>query len=188
MTNEAAWLARTLAGDDDAFARLLGPHRNAMMSLAYRLTGSREASEEICQEALIKIHRYLKRYQTGRSFRNWILKITTNSAYDYLRRCRREENLITSQKFSESLTEPSAEQGFLNKELRHRIKTCLKFLTPRERMVFVLRDVEGYSIKETSGLLRSSSMAVRTHLSRARAKIRRCWPQDPASEVKEDCS
>lgn len=187
MNDEERLVARTLAGDEDAFACLLGPHRQAMMNLAYRLTSSREAAEEICQEALIKIYKYLPKYQTGRSFRNWIFKITTNAAYDYLRRSKREEDIITSRKFSAPLTEASAEQGLENREIGRRIKACLRHLTPRERIIFVLRDVEGFSVQETAGLLRSSSMAVRTHLSRARSKIRLHWPHILPTSIKEEC-
>lgn len=187
MNDDERWVAEALAGDEEAFASLLGPHKQAMINLAYRITGNREAAEEVCQEALIKIYKYLPKYQTGRSFRNWVFKIATNAAFDYLRRRKREEDIIDSRRFAGPLTQSSAEQELEDRELGRRIKACLRHLTPRERIVFVLRDVEGYSVQETAGLLRSSSIAVRTHLSRARSKIRLHWPHIPPAPVTEEC-
>ncbi len=172
MTDEKRLVDRTLAGDAEAFSLLLEPHRRSMMNLAYRMAGNLESAEEICQESLIKVFKYLPKYQTGRSLRNWILKITVNAAYDFLRLKKREENLIDAHKQSGVLSTDSPEKSVMNRELGRRLQSCLLYLTPKERMVFLLRDGEGFSVRETASLLRSSSMAVRTHLSRARSKVR----------------
>jgi RNA polymerase sigma-70 factor (ECF subfamily) len=177
MKDEERWVSRALAGDEDAFERLLRPHRQGMMNLAFRMTGNRDAAEEICQEAMIKVFKYLNRFQTGRSFRNWAFKITSNAAFDYLRRQKREESVIETRKHVEVHATPSPEKRVLNRDIAQRLQSCLEYLTPKERMVFLLRDAEGFSVKETAGLMRSSSMAVRTHLSRARSKIRMRYPQ-----------
>ncbi len=142
------------------------------MNLAFRMTGSREAAEEICQEAMIKVFKYLHRFQPGRNFRSWLYKITANAAFDFLRRERREEHILSAQKEAGELSVPSPEKYVQDREIVGRVQACLDRLTPRERMVFLLRDMEGFSIKETAALVKSSSMAVRTHLSRARSKIR----------------
>ena len=64
------------------------------------------------------------------------------------------------------------EKKFLNQEIKEKIQSCLHILSPKERAVFLLRDGEGLSIKEASMVLGSSSISIRTHLSRARQKIR----------------
>jgi len=176
MTDEERWVSMALAGDEDAFERLLRPHRQGMMNLAFRMTGNFESAEEICQEAMIKVFKYLPRFQAGRSFRNWAFKIATNAAFDYLRRQKREEGIIENRKHADVHAAPSPEKSVLNREIGRRLQSCLEYLTPKERMVFLLRDAEGFSVKETAGLLRSSSMAVRTHLSRARSKLRMRYP------------
>jgi len=176
MTDEKHWVARTLAGDGEAFERLLGPHRQGMMNLAFRMTGNRAAAEEICQEAMIKVFKYLPRFQAGRNFRSWLFKITANTAFDFLRRAQREKSIISAQRETAELSMPSAEKSHLDREIARRVQACLDYLTPKERMVFLLRDMEGFSVKETAALLRTSSMAVRTHLSRARGKIRMRYP------------
>jgi len=177
MTDEERWVSRALEGDEDAFERLLRPHRRGMMNLAFRMTGNHEAAEEICQEAMIKVFKYLNRFQTGRSFRNWAFKITANAAFDYLRRQKKEESVIEGRRHVAVHSTPSPEKRLLNRDIARRLQSCLGYLTPKERMVFLLRDAEGFSVIETAGLMRSSSMAVRTHLSRARSKIRMRYPQ-----------
>jgi RNA polymerase sigma-70 factor (ECF subfamily) len=176
MTDEKSLVARTLSGDAEAFSLLLGPQRQSMMNLAYRITGNLESAEEISQEALIKVFKYLPKFQIGRSLRNWVLKITVNTAYDFLCDKKREENLIDAHKKSGVFSTDSPEKGLLDRELGRQLKSCLLYLTPKERMVFLLRDGEGFSVKETASLIRSSSMAVRTHLSRARSKLRERFP------------
>ena len=185
MTDEKSLVARTLSGDAEAFALLLGPHRQSMMNLAFRITGNLESAEEICQESLIKVFKYLPKYQIGRSLRNWVFKITVNTAYDFLRLKKREENLIDAQKKSAVFSTDSPEQSVLDRELGRQLKSCLVYLTPKERLVFLLRDGEGFSVKETASLMRSSSMAVRTHLSRARSKIREHFPDISSVKLRE---
>jgi RNA polymerase sigma-70 factor (ECF subfamily) len=177
MTDEERWVSKALEGDEEAFDRLLRPHRQGMMNLAFRMTGNLDAAEEICQEAMIKVFKYLNRFQTGRSFRNWAFKITANAAYDFLRRQKKEEDVIEGRKHVAVHSIPSPEKRVLNRDIARRLQSCLEYLTPKERMVLLLRDAEGFSVKETAGLMRSSSMAVRTHLSRARSKIRMRYPQ-----------
>ena len=65
------------------------------------------------------------------------------------------------------------ESYVINDEIKEKISVCLSVLTPKEKAIFLLRDNEGFSIKETAEILKSSSVSVRTHLSRARQKIRR---------------
>ncbi len=185
MTDEKSLVARTLSGDAEAFALLLGPQRKSMLNLAYRITNNLDSAEEICQEALIKVFKYLPKYQTGRSLRNWVLKITVNTAYDYLRLNKREEILIDAQKNLGVFSEASPEKNLLDRELGRQLKSCLLYLTPKERMVFLLRDGEGFSVKETASLMRSSTMAVRTHLSRARSKLREHFTGRASEEKRE---
>ncbi len=186
MKDEKQWVSGALTGDEHAFELLLRPHRQGMMNLAFRMTGNTEAAEEICQEAMIKVFKYLPKFQAGRSFRNWAFKITANSALDYLRKEKREEGIIETRKHSGAHTAPSPEKSVLDREIARRLQACLEYLTPKERMVFLLRDAEGFSVSETAGLLRSSSMAVRTHLSRARAKLRMRFPHAPAQVDSEE--
>lgn len=172
MKNDDELVGEVLEGNHSSFEVLLRPHRQGLLNMAYRMTGNFEEAKEICQEALIKIYRYLHRFEKGKSFKSWIYKITMNSAYDFMRKRKRSEDIVESQKRQISGASSNPEQQFLNKEIGSQIESCLRNLSPKEKAVFLLRDGDGFSVEETSRILRCSSLSVRTHLSRARKKIR----------------
>ncbi len=172
MKNEDDLVGEVLNGDPSSFERLLRPHRQGLLNMAYRMTGNFEEAKEVCQEALIKIYRYLHRFERGRSFKSWIYRITMNSAYDFLRKKKKAGDIIESQKMLAVDVNSGPEQQFLNKEIRAKIESCLRNLSPKEKAVFLLRDGDGFSVEETSRILKCSLLSVRTHLSRARKKIR----------------
>ena len=94
MKNEDELVGEVLKGDQSSFELLLHPYRLGLLNMAYRMTGNREEAKEICQDALIKVYRYLHRYEKGKSFKSWVYKITMNSAYDFLRKKKKSEYII----------------------------------------------------------------------------------------------
>lgn len=172
MKNEHELVEKALRGDEDSFELLLQPYRRGILNMCYRMTGNLEEAKEITQEAMIKVFRYLSKFKKEKSFKRWVYRITLNSAYDYLRKRKKHEDAIECQKNSAAEVSPGPEKNFLQKELRARIEACLSSLSPKEKAVFLLRDAEGFSIKEASKILGCSSASVRTHLCRARQKIR----------------
>ncbi len=172
MKNDDDLVGEVLKGDQSSFDLLLRPHRQGLINMAYRMTGNFEEAKEICQESLIKIYKYLYRFEKGRSFKSWIYKITMNSTYDFLRKKKKAGDIIESQKRYTLSVSPNPEKQFLNKEIGSKIESCLRNLSPKEKTVFILRDGDGFSVEETSRILKCSSLSVRTHLSRARKKIR----------------
>lgn len=172
MKNDDDLVGEVLKGDQSSFDLLLRPHRQGLINMAYRMTGNFEEAKEICQESLIKIYKYLYRFEKGRSFKSWIYKITMNSTYDFLRKKKKAGDIIESQKRYTLSVSPNPEKQFLNKEIGSKIESCLWNLSPKEKTVFLLRDGDGFSVEETSRILKCSSLSVRTHLSRVRKKIR----------------
>ena len=173
MKSEEELVEEALNGNHASFELLLRPYRQGLLNMAVRMTGNTEDAKEVCQEAIIKVYKYLKNFRLGESFRNWILKILVNSSYDLLRQKKRAMEIIESQKNASQVKGSGVEEKFLQSEIREKIQVCLQDLTPKEKSAFLLRDQEGYSVQETSEVLGCSSGSVRVHLSRARRKIRR---------------
>jgi RNA polymerase sigma-70 factor (ECF subfamily) len=188
MTTEDRLIVRALSGDEAAFELLLRPYRQNMLNTAYRMTGNAEEAKEVCQEAAIKIFKYLRSFKRGRSFKNWIYKTVINCAYDNLKKRSRREELIESQKRQTVKQIHNPEREFLNLEINEKVQTFLKVLSPKEKSVFLLRDIDGLTIKETSSVLQSSSISVRTHLSRARKKIKTEFEKRYHETIKESSS
>lgn len=172
MKNEEELVEAVLQGDEDAFELLLHPYRNNMLNLSYRMVGNLEDAKEICQDSILKIFKYLNRFKKGKSLKNWMYKIVVNASNDFLRKRRRQEHILAMKKVAFDNLSTGPETQFQNKEVREKITICLEDLSPKERAVFLLRDNEGLSVKETAKVLGTSSMSIRTHLSRARQKLR----------------
>ena len=165
-------VAMVLAGNPDAFEPLVRPYRRALLGLAYRITGNEEDAREAAQEALLNSYRYLGGFDQRRSFRNWLLRILVNAAREAARSS--SSNRALGLNDGADPVEPAEGPAgrFERKELGLRLKDCLAVLSERERAVFLLRDIEERSIRDTAEILGCSSASVRVHLSRARIKVK----------------
>jgi RNA polymerase sigma-70 factor (ECF subfamily) len=172
MRDEDKIVEDVLQGEHSSFEILLRPYRQGLLNMAYRITGDREEAMEVCQDTFLKIFKYLKSYKKGRSFKTWAYRILINTSYDFLRKRKKYEQMITSQKNEFVLENPDSERKFYSGELREKIQGVLNILSPKEKAVFLLRDSEGLSVQEAAMVLRCSPISVRTHLSRARHKIK----------------
>jgi len=179
---EQELITMVLSGRAEAFEPLVGAYRRPLLALAYRLTRDREDAREVAQEAFLKAFRSLGRFDLSRSFRNWLFQIAANEARDRLRRVKREraafEAAAREPAARASGTTPGPEAGRERSEARSEILGALDSLGPREREVFVLRDIEELDIRETARVLGCSSISVRVNLSSARRKVREAIRRD----------
>jgi RNA polymerase sigma-70 factor (ECF subfamily) len=166
---EARLIELVLSGRTEAFEPLVTPYRKLLLTLGYRLSRNTEEAKEISQETLLRAFRYLRSFDKKKSFKNWLLKIEMN-VWRGLSSKRPDAGTLR-QMALDSVPE-GPEESLAGKEAREKLLACLDGLSPREREVFLLRDIEGRSIKETAGILRLSAIAVRVHLSKARSKVR----------------
>lgn len=173
MKKEEELITEVLEGQNDSFEPLLRPYRQGILNMAYRMTGNIEEAKEICQDATIKVFKYLGSFNRERSFKNWLYKTVVNCSYDFLKKKSRYNALIAEQKKSFFDDSYNPEKNYSNMEIKEKIQNCLRVLSPKEKAVFLLRDAEGFSINEASQILGSSSNSIRTHLSRARQKLRK---------------
>jgi RNA polymerase sigma-70 factor (ECF subfamily) len=176
---ELAALARS--GDEAAFEELFRRHRRRVALIAARFFRTREQIEEVVQESFAKAFFALSEFGGGReaSFAAWLARIAFNVSYDELRRQkRRPEGAL------EELTEEEA--GTLSERLRGQVPDAearavsrdlasklLARLSPEDRLVLVLLDVEGLSVAEIAKLLNWTGSKVKVRAHRARAQLRR---------------
>jgi RNA polymerase sigma-70 factor (ECF subfamily) len=167
---ESRLVELVLSGRKEAFEPLVAPYRRLLLALAYRLSRNIEEAKEISQETLMRAYRYLGSFDRKRSFKNWLLQVEMNV---WRRHGGRTWDEGTLRELAARDTAPGPEDVRAGTEAREMLNACLEGLSPREREVFLLRDIEGRSIKETAEILRLSSVSVRVHLSKARGKIRK---------------
>jgi RNA polymerase sigma-70 factor, ECF subfamily len=174
---EKELITMVLSGRTEAFEPLVTPYRGPLLALAMRLTRNREEALEVVQEALLRAFRSLGRFDLSRSFRNWLFQIAANEARDRYRKRTREQGAFKDVA-GRAAVAPDPEAGHDREELRADIMRSLAALSPREREVFVLRDLEELDIEETSRVLSCSGISVRVNLSSARRKLREAIRRD----------
>jgi RNA polymerase sigma-70 factor (ECF subfamily) len=171
-------------GDERAFELLFERHRLRVARTANRFFPTREAVEEIIQEAFTKAYFALDDY-AGRhaaSFPAWITQIAVNCCYDELRRQRRrprqsgedvgeaESGALGSRLGAALASGEDIESDLVSRDLAHKL---LARLDAEDQLVLTLLDAEGHSVAEIAGLTGWSVSKVKVRAHRARASLRR---------------
>lgn len=167
-------------GDDLAFGHLVGHYLTTAQRLAQHIMRTEEAAADAVQDALIKVHRALPRFEDG-NFRSWLLRIVTNTCYDHLRSQKRRSAVsledLTDNNTSELPFHDIAEQTdpellVTQKESLYFLLKAIDELPPWHRNVVLLVDVQGYDYSEAAETLDLPLGTVKSRLSRARASLR----------------
>jgi len=168
----AMTLDRARTGDARAFDAIVEAHTPALFRLAYRLTGNAQDAEDVVQETFVGAYTRLDEYAGEAHLAAWLRRAATNRAIDLLRkRSRWREAGGESTEWLDSPA-PGPERGALDGEVRRRVSATLEELSPRERVAFVLRHVEGRSIEEIGRVLGTGASATKNHVFRAVRKMR----------------
>jgi RNA polymerase sigma-70 factor (ECF subfamily) len=169
-------IQRARRGDPRAFDELVARHERRVWSLAYQIAGNPDDAREVTQEVFLKVHQHLDGYDTKRPFASWLYRITVNCSYDYIKKRPAHAPLATAAEPDRDLRLADAAAGperlLADRELRAALRGQLHHLTPQERTVFVLRDLEGMATREIAYVLRCTAITVRRHSSNARLKLR----------------
>jgi len=167
-------------GDDRAFGALIDLYRSSAERLAQQILHTEEAAADAVQEAMIKAHRAMARFQEG-NFRSWFLRIVTNTCYDHLRRQKRRAAVsldeLTEQAGidylpAEDYVAEDPETLVLQSEGMRFLLLAIEGLPEYHRNVVLLVDVQGYDYAEAAELLSLPLGTVKSRLSRARSALR----------------
>lgn len=174
-------LEKLQSGDKAEFARLLEAYSDMIYRLALKMLKDPQDAEDILQETFIKAYRYLPSFDGRSRPSTWLYRIATNEALMFLRRQKHIPLSIDDpQEGAEQDVEPlqivdwccMPEHEMMSSEARAYMDEAIQELTPALRAVFLLRDIEGLSTRETAEVLELSETAVKTRLSRARLRLR----------------
>ncbi len=149
-------MVRLSRGDADAFDLIYERHADAAFSLAYRISGSRAAAEEVAQDAFLALWRNGARYEQSRgSVRNWILGIVHNRAIDALRRAvRHESRRAGDEGLAERLMAPDrTDEEVSRREEAGTIRTLLDDLPTDQKRVIELAYFAGFTHTEIAEML-----------------------------------
>src|SRR5687767_6996813 len=190
-------------GDEDAFSRLVEPHRRELHAHCYRMLGSVHDAEDALQEAQLRAWRGLSKFEGRSSVRSWLYKISTNTCLDAI--ARRPKRVLPvdyapAADPSEGPGEPAVESvwvepypderlgvedGFAAPDARYEQResvelafiVALQHLPATQRAVLILREVLGFSAKEVAETLETTVASVNSALQRARKAVDERLPE-----------
>ena len=190
------------AGDEDAFAQIVEPYQGQLHAHCYRMLGSVYDADDALQETLLRAWRGLSRFDGRSALRSWLYTIATNVCLTQIaRRPKRvlpidygpatDPHVPPGRPLVESVwLEPypddvfGIEDGFAAPEARYEQResvelafvAALQHLGPNQRAALILREVLGFSAKETAGMLETTVASVNSALQRARAAVQERVP------------
>ncbi len=182
---EAELIRLALAGDREAKTKIVLTHRDNVYNLSLKLMGSSQEAESILQETFLTVFEKLERFRGDSKLGTWIHRIATNAALMRLRSRKGKYFVQIADDANEqdetagigSHVLPSLEmdplQVALNDELKIKLNEAITSLPPHLRSVFVLKDLEGFSMAEIADQVDKTVSAVKADLHRARVKLRK---------------
>lgn len=184
VDNDSKEVDRFKNGDSHAFDELMTRYEDRIYGFLTRMCRSRDNAKDRLQDTFLTAFRYLKDFRGEASFKTWIYRIASTSCF---RSKRKRKNEPTHHLSLDDLTPGQMEikeggnakwadstvDELLNRELKEKIDESLYSLDEKYRLVFVLRDVEGFSTEEVSKMLDISVPAVKSRLHRARLYLRK---------------
>ncbi|MGA7161640.1 MAG: sigma-70 family RNA polymerase sigma factor [Bacteroidota bacterium] len=190
IENETDLVRKAQTGDRHAFSLLVKQYESTVYGFAFKVCRNEEKAAETLQDTFVNVYRKLDQFNGKAKFSTWLYQIVTNNCLMKRRRSKLEESSV-SMDSSESGGEHSEYAGdaaplqalaslkqspqdeMANKELRELLDRAILKLPMEQRIVFVLRDVEGQSAEETAKILKVSVPAVKSRLRRSRLFLRK---------------
>ena len=166
-------------GDKEAFERLMERHQHRVFAVARGILRRQEDVEDISQQVFVKAYFSLKRFDQRAAFSTWLYKITVNECWDLLRK-KKVRPLVFEAELSDEQTRQyaSSENSASHApdvsdrlEARQWVERLLGHLEERDRLMLLLKEVEGFSVEEIAEILNLNANTVKVRLFRARRRI-----------------
>lgn len=157
------------AGDLRAFERLIERYDERVLTLVWRYTASEEDAKDLYQEIFLRVYRGLPQFEGRSEFSTWLYQIVTNVCLSYLNQQRRTIEPLSPAEPAYPLNGYTAPSPVLVVQ----VQEALMSLSPHQRMAFLLKHQEGYSIKEIAAIMHCAEGTVKRHLYEAVMRLQR---------------
>lgn len=178
-TQEGALVRRAQAGDETAFQEIVQKYQSKVFSIIHGIVRQRNDVEDIAQQVFYKVFFSIRNFDFRSSLITWIYKITVNECFDYLRK-KKVRKLVYESDLSEDEvrrvenTEPATERApgaDVSLASRDYVTKLMAKVSPEERTLLLLKEVEGYSVEELAGMMNMNENTIKVKLFRARQKL-----------------
>jgi RNA polymerase sigma-70 factor (ECF subfamily) len=164
-------------GDVHAFGKIIRCHQSYAYAIAFRFLCDEDDAEDVVQESFIRIWNHLEEFDPRMKFTTWMYKIVVNLCYDKAksnkRRAKVFERLHSYSSEEKWIDNFSIEKKYDKSETVGLVKRFADGLSEKQRMIFLLRDMQDLSIEEVSAITGMSESAIKTNLFFARQNIRK---------------
>ena len=168
-TDDLTLLRRSAEGDQTAFSVYFRRKRSRIFRLAARICGPNEA-DDVTQVVFLRLWKVLPALEDLSKADAWLARTTTNRAIDHLRHIGRKLRIVLDEKHMN--VQDRCEQSLNRGELAAVFDRAAERLGERQRLAFVLRELEGYSSDETAQMMGIAASTVRNLVMQARAGLR----------------
>jgi len=171
-------IQRAQEGDGAAFNQVVLAYRKRILGTIARLIGRPEDVEDVGQEVFLRLYFSLDQLRSAEVFEPWLYRLTANAAYDYLRKRRRrlesrmadlsEQQVLLADALAGEKVDRDEGQ---RKRIRDAVEALLDRVSDEDRVLLVLKEVEGLSLKELGKIYHVKENALKVRLFRARQRV-----------------
>jgi RNA polymerase sigma-70 factor (ECF subfamily) len=178
MLVEFELIERARNGDEGAFNQVVQAYRKRILGTIARLIGRPDDVEDVGQEVFLRLYYALEQLRTPEVFEPWLYRLTVNAAYDYLRKQKRKKESRMSDMSEQAVimadavagSKVSAEESRRAK-IRELVQSLLGKISEEDRILLMMKEVEGLSLKELEKVYKVSETALKVRLFRARQRV-----------------
>jgi RNA polymerase sigma-70 factor (ECF subfamily) len=170
LAPDAQLVLRCRSGEIACFGILVERYQEVVLRVAYHHLGNWQDAQDAAQDAFVKSYLRLDSYDPARPFRNWLLRILINHCIDRRRWKRRRQAEVLNRDLVDDRESPST-----TIDRSEAIQRVLSRLSPRQRRILILRDLEGFTPDEVAEILGCRPATVRVHHFHARNRFREEW-------------
>jgi len=171
-------IKRAQAGDSAAFNEVVLAYRRRVLGTIARSIARPEDVEDVAQEVFLRLYFSLEQLRTPEVFEPWLYRLTVNAAYDYLRKQRRRMEFRMSDLSEQQVVMADAVAGGkierdlqYHKKIRESVDSLLGAVSEADRILLMLKEVDGLSLKELEKIYKVNENALKVRLFRARQRV-----------------
>jgi RNA polymerase sigma-70 factor (ECF subfamily) len=176
-------IKRAQQGDMSAFEQLVFRHDKQVIGIAARYTTNAEDAKDIYQEVFIRVYRNIRRFRFKSDFATWVHRITVNVCLTHKARARRGWHISIDGNEGDDDNDAhgaivlradttAPDDAAHSAHMTDQIMTAVAMLSPQQKLVFTLKYLEGYTLKEIAGMMHCAEGTIKRYLFTATARVR----------------
>ena len=177
MSDDVELLERIRNGAMDDFAEIVRRHQSQVFAIVHHYERDAQKREDLAQETFVKVWRALGQFDGRAPLEHWISRIAVRTALDHLRKEKKRQNEIGLPELGDDaldwLRNDDEKSELDSRSAAEILQLAMRELSPVDRVVITMQEIEGRSVKEIAAAIGSSGIAVRVRALRARLKLKR---------------